>query len=145
MIFLGWFKVKWPPTFGDKKVTNWITWNIILPYFTCINPTARCCLIGWNLQPFQGVGHDSVCFVLAEAELTSPSGIFYEFSPVVWKVSNMNFMEFLYEFLSVASSVLWKKTHTNLPTKRWCKMAMNLMLESVEHHQINKHKLIMAY
>ena len=32
--FLGWwkrdpfFRVKWPPTFGDEKVTDWITWGV---------------------------------------------------------------------------------------------------------------------
>ncbi len=38
--FLGWWKRDpfigcwWPPTFGDQKVTNWITWNLI-SYLFC--------------------------------------------------------------------------------------------------------------
>ena len=41
--FSGWWKrdpfsmVKWPPTIGDEKVTNWITWSpAICKFETCI-------------------------------------------------------------------------------------------------------------
>ena len=44
--FLGWWSVTlsegcwWPPTFGDKKVTSWITWSVYFP-FPCLHFFAK--------------------------------------------------------------------------------------------------------
>ena len=131
----------------ERKLSAWGVPSIYgnhHPDFACKNPTAKCCLIGSNLPTERG-GSDGISAVYSEDSTTSSSWNFLWISPLSFEKSPIWISwNFYMNFFDLLLRCLEKKQKSSY-TKRWWKMAMNLMVESVRHHQINKHKLIMAY